>query len=81
MLYKAKKFCIAAPRTVTLDGTRVAIGGDVTIQADPPAIDYIIKEATSAQYKKLYDLGYTSLIENVEEPSLEDKTIKKAKDV
>jgi len=60
-----------------LNGKRVAIGGDITINQTPPALPKIIKECTESEYQELYDSGLTLFFDLVENKA--KQTNKKAK--
>ena len=56
----------ANPRHYNLNGKKVGVGGTVVVKRTPPKIPVTYKEATAAQYKELYDLGFKHLIKKVE---------------
>jgi len=61
-----------------LNGKRVAIGGDITVNQTPPKLPKIIKECTESEYQQLYDSGLTfffDLVENKAKPN--NKKVKK----
>jgi hypothetical protein len=63
--YRPTKEAIKQPRTLTVEGSRVAIGGEVTINRTPPLLPTIIPEANEAQLEKIFKMGLSTLVEAV----------------
>lgn len=65
MEFLPKKEAKILPRAVELNGSWIGIGGSILRTPEPPELPYTLPEATPEQYEQLYNMGYTSLIEEV----------------
>lgn len=63
--YRPREVARLTPRRLLFEGEAIAIGGEVTVNQRPPKLPRTVREATPEEYEKLYQLGYTHLIERV----------------
>lgn len=80
MTYKPSKEAKRLPRAIQLDGSWIGVGGEIVRRADPPNINTILQEATAEQYKRLYEMGFHTLIEKHIAPAEVDITSKSKKE-
>lgn len=78
MEYKPSKEAKRLPRAIQLDGSWIGVGASITREATPPKLPTILAEATAEQYEALYNMGFTTLVEEIK--PIEPKGIKKTKE-
>jgi len=77
-MIKVKDKYKSLPVHKELNGKRVAIGGDITVNQTPPALPKTIKECTEIEYQELYDNGFTLFFDLVEDKAKQiNKKVKK----
>lgn len=58
------------PKTHKRKKAWVGIGGAIQMRPKPPKIPYTVREATSDEYKQVFDRGYTKYVQEIVEDNV-----------
>lgn len=60
--YGPTPYCIENPVRIRVNGVEVGVGAAIWVTPSPPALPYIVPEATQEQYEILYHRGHKQRI-------------------
>ena len=60
--YRPTPYCIANPVRIRVNGVEVGVGAAIWVTPSPPALPYLVREATGEEYGILFNRGHKDRI-------------------